>query len=180
MNTLVIHPQDASTDFLKPIYNNIKNKIVLTKGISKPNLIRLIKRYDRIIMMGHGSPGGLFAINWGKIHGYIIDDEMAKFLNEKENCFYIWCNADVFVDRHKLRGFYTGMFISEVGEANWFDIKTTQDVVDQSNNTFAEIVSRHNSEPISEMYKSVLQEYGELAETNEIAKYNHERLYIRP
>ena len=38
-------------------------------------------------------------------------------LKKKDNSVFIWCNADQFVNRYNLKGFYTGMFISEVMEA---------------------------------------------------------------
>ena len=37
MQTLIIHPEDKSTDFLCPIYESIKNKEVIRGGISKKN-----------------------------------------------------------------------------------------------------------------------------------------------
>jgi hypothetical protein len=37
---------------------------------------------------------------------------------------FIWCNADQFMKRHQLRGFYSGMFISEVQEALMYGIAT--------------------------------------------------------
>jgi hypothetical protein len=30
---------------------------------------------------------------------------------------YIWCNANVFVEKYGLKGFYTGMIISEYEES---------------------------------------------------------------
>lgn len=62
MKTLIIHPQDETTDFLRPIYQKSFNKTVVTGGIPKRELDQLIKRYQRIIMMGHGSPSGLFSV----------------------------------------------------------------------------------------------------------------------
>lgn len=181
MSTLVIHPQDRSTDFLTPIYNNIDDKIVIKGGISRFTLKRLIEQYDRIMMMGHGSPGGLFAVgNWKPdLSHYVIDDDIAKLLRNKE-CYFIWCNADVFVKQQNLKGFYTGMFISEVGEARWFDIIVNQEVVTQSNDAFAEIASKYNNLPINEFYQKVLQDYGKFAKetNNPVASYNHERLYF--
>jgi len=36
--TLIIHPQDKSTDFLQPIYANIPNKKVITGGLTYAQL----------------------------------------------------------------------------------------------------------------------------------------------
>ena len=38
MKTLVIHPEDSSTDFLCPIYETIQRKIVIRKGYSKKEI----------------------------------------------------------------------------------------------------------------------------------------------
>ena len=59
MKTLVIHPEDKSTDFLSPIYAPITNKTVIKGGIYKSELQGLIESHDRIIMLGHGAPYGL-------------------------------------------------------------------------------------------------------------------------
>ena len=62
MKTLVIHPKDKTTDFLKRIYQNIPNKTVITGGIDQESLNQLIEMHDRILFMGHGSPYGLFSV----------------------------------------------------------------------------------------------------------------------
>lgn len=179
--TLVIHPQDNTTDFLEVIYKDINNKTVVNGGVSKKELIKMIDSHDRIIMMGHGTPAGLFSIGqWGEgFNGYIIDISMIETLKKKKDCYYIWCNADKFVDYWELNGFYTGMFISEVSEASWYRIFVKQNVVNESNNEFSKILSNYIKRPLKQTYKKVLQEYGELVETNPVASYNHERLYIR-
>jgi|GEM_PF-6234508 len=38
IKTLVIHPKDPTTDFLKPIYSNIIDKTVITGGVTKKRL----------------------------------------------------------------------------------------------------------------------------------------------
>ena len=44
MKTLVIHPEDPSTDFLKPIYASIQNCEVITKGKSATYIKKAIKK----------------------------------------------------------------------------------------------------------------------------------------
>jgi hypothetical protein len=51
MSTLIIHPEDPTTDFLKPIYAPIKNKTIITSGVSKSKLRELIKSHHRVIML---------------------------------------------------------------------------------------------------------------------------------
>ena len=62
MKTLIIHPADESTTFLDIVYKNIPDKTVVTGGISKMDVMKLIESHDRVMMMGHGSPGGLFNV----------------------------------------------------------------------------------------------------------------------
>jgi len=116
MKTLVIHPKDSSTDFLKPIYENISDKTVITGGATPEQLVKLIESHDRIMMMGHGSPSGLFGIGFNRL--FVVDSGLVEHLNKKENNVFIWCNADRFVEAHNLKGLYSGMFISEVSEAH--------------------------------------------------------------
>src|SRR5664280_3743227 len=94
MKTLIIHPEDSTTDFLSQIYSSLANKTVVKGGISKSELRKLIESHDRVLMLGHGSPYGL--INTGQFPDaglFIIDDSMALTLKNKRDNVYIWCNA---------------------------------------------------------------------------------------
>ena len=180
MNTLIIHPDDRSTDFLKPIYGNITNPTLITGGVTREEIHELIKSHDRIIMMGHGSPWGLFSVGKFKVlDSYIISNEEVHLLLQKKNSIFIWCNADKFVNRHQLKGFYSGMFISEVGEASYCGLPgTSQEIVNESNDSFADMLGKIIDKPLHETYRNIKQQYKILAESNPVAKYNHERLYL--
>lgn len=184
--TLIIHPSDPSTSFLNIVYESIPNKTVITGGISKSEVQQLIREHDRVMMMGHGSPAGLFSVgqftNTGGNNffggGYIIDQSMVPLLSEKDNSVFIWCNADRFVDTFQLKGFYTGMFISEVGEAVYCGLPgTQQDEVDESNYGFVNIIGKYINEDTNSIYDKVTSEYGVIAEHSPVALYNHNRLY---
>jgi len=179
MKTLVIHPQDPSTDFLCPIYENIKDKTVLRGGKTKDEVRELIKEYDRVIMLGHGLPNGLMSIGQFIDGGLIIDETMAEVLSEKNECLYIWCNADQFVNRFGLKGFYSGMFISEVLEANYYGMFPKQNIVDESNERFSELVGQNINKSSQEIYSIVKEQYGLLSESNLVVSYNEKRLYHR-
>ena len=102
MRTLVIHPKDRSTDFLKPIYESIEGDVHVITGLYYKDTVRaLIDQSDRIIMLGHGSPAGLFAVGQFEdcSNGMIIDETMIASLGNKPNNIYVWCNADKFVNR---------------------------------------------------------------------------------
>ena len=184
MKTLIIHPADPSTTFLDIVYKDVPNQTLVQGGISKSDVMNLIKEHDRVMMMGHGSPEGLFSIgqfsNCGaKYGGYIIDQSMVPLLDEKDNSVFIWCNADKFVNTFKLKGFYSGMFISEVGEALYCGLPgTQQDEVDESNYGFVNIIGKHINEDKKIIHENVMREYGIIAEENPVALYNHNRLYV--
>ena len=177
--TLVIHPKDSSTTFLDILYAPIEDKTVITGGITKNELLKMMEEYDRIMMMGHGSPGGLFGVGQFPNSGaYIIDQIAVSMLKTKKNNVFIWCNADQFVDRYGLSGFYSGMFISEVVEATYCGLPgTKQEMVDESNYGFVNITSKHINEETDVLYENVTKEYGILAENNPVALYNYNRLY---
>lgn len=181
MTTLIVHPQDPTTTFLSGIYKNLTNKTVVTGGITKDIMRKKIESHDRILMMGHGSPAGLFSV--GQFPGeysYIVDDSMAESLYNKD-CILIWCYADHYINRHCLVGFNTNMFISEISEGLLFgfdDIYDLDVLIEESNFTFAEIVGRYINEPVDVLYQNVLHEYGRLAKANPIALFNYKRLYL--
>jgi len=166
-STLVIHPHDSTTDFLKQIYEG-RDFTVFNghkEDISVTDFRKMVKDHDRVIMMGHGYPGGLFMSH--------INSEIVYLLREKE-CVCIWCNADQFVNKYGLKGFYTGMFISEVGEANWFHIHTDQDKIDHSNLLFTRLVTENIDNPD---IHSVLKE-GYVGD-DPVIRFNNDRLYYR-
>ena len=125
---LVIHPDDRSTDFLKPSYEGL-GATVITQRNQMFNLQETVENHNRIIMMGHGAPSGLFmpkiqgvelGVNneWVPYETYSIDNVFADILKNK-SIAAIWCNADGYVVPHDLHGFYTGMAISELCEADY-------------------------------------------------------------
>ena len=178
MKTLIIHPEDYSTEFLSQIYAPIVNKTVITEEVSKSEIRKLIDSHDRVLMLGHGSPNGLLSIDMFPDAGsYIIDDSMVLSLKNKTNCLFIWCNSDQFVQRHGLSGLCTGMFISEIAEADYYGFDNIDvDLIDQSNERFVSVLSKYINEPMEVLYQNLQHEYGLLVRTNPIARFNLERL----
>jgi len=177
--TLVIHPKDPSTKFLEPIYKSIKNKKVVSGDYSSTRIREMIIRYDRVIMMGHGTSNGLFSVGQFPDQAiYVIDHTFADLLREKQNSVYIWCNADEFVESYKLSGFYTGMFISELNEAFFCDVNGVLDSeIEISNRLFSEIAGRYIHLPAKAMLEKVKVEYGKIIANNKVAEYNWKRLF---
>lgn len=179
MKTLVIHPKDSSTTFLSDIYSGLPDVTMFTGGLSRLDLQKHISNHSRVILCGHGSPSGLFGVGqFPSSNGLIIDKTMMSSLRNKPNTLYIWCNADVFVRRHGLSGFYTGMFLSQMSECLWFRVKCSEEDINESNLGFAKIVAQHIEEPPIVFYRNVLVEYEELSQSNPVARYNCDRLFL--
>jgi len=177
MKRLIIHPRDRTTDFLCGIYRNLPDTTVIRGGYSKEEVSRMIADHDQVMMMGHGSPGGLFSVGqfktWG---GMIIDNTMLKQLGTKKNNVFIWCHADQFVERYGLAGFTTGMFISEVQEGYFCYVDCTQGDIDESNASFVNAVNRVADCHPKVMHANVCQHYGALAGHNPVVEYNSKRV----
>lgn len=180
MKTLVIHPEDKSTDFLKPIYTNIKRKTVLTKNVSRDKLLAAVRSHDTIIMLGHGSSNGLFNVSGIGKGIWAVGESMVEELRRDKQLIAIWCNANKFIERHQLPALYSGMFISEVSEARYCGVQGDQAMVDESNNAFAALLGRTLGEvptDLKTVHSLVGESYEELGEVNAVAKYNSDRWF---
>ena len=169
MKTLVIHPTDPTTDFLSAIYQD-EDWTVIRDIVSRSSLVKAIQEHDVILMMGHGSESGLYDINKRQ---YIIDDRFVFVLREKQ-CTFIWCHADEFVQKYKLKGMYSGMVISEIDEAINYCIRPSDGEIEKSNTMFAEAV-RQALKHLDPVYKFKLLYEGE----GEVFKFNKERFYYK-
>lgn len=168
MKTLVIHPKDSTTDFLSDIYLG-KNWTVITTNISNGLLKRLIKTHDRIVMLGHGTEKGLIGFN-----RFIIDSKLVYLLRDKF-CICIWCNADVFVKKYGIKGFYTGMIISEYEEAIMYCVKTDSISINESNNRFAYAIKSSIDD------KNMLVKAKSIYDFNSsVVEFNRNNLYYEP
>lgn len=138
MRTLVIHPDDRSTDFLKEIYSHKKRWTVINDfEISEKEFIEALNNHDRIIMMGHGSPWGLLGINIR-----MAKENITQILKNKTNNVYIWCNANEYVRLFGLKGFATGMVISEWVEARYFRMYPEDREIEESNILFSKAMKK--------------------------------------
>lgn len=181
LKTLVIHPADRSTWFLDRVYKDLPNTTVVTGGKTRGEVLDLIDEHDRVMIMGHGSPQGLFAIDFPARSGYIVDSMAAPLLRTKKECIFIWCYASDFTKKHNIPGFATGMFISEVGEATACDVYTAdQEEVDKSNFLFVDELRKVTHQGSAEVYKHISATYGKLVPTSPVAAFNHDRFHFAP
>lgn len=180
---LIIHPQDKSTDFLQPIYENIPNKKVITGGLTYAQVKEEVNNHDEVIMCGHGYMGGLFSISNfpGLNHSsYIVDHKMALILKTKKKIVTIWCYAKNYIQINSINNsFHSGMFISELDEVWCSGYKNiTQSMIDDSNSCFSEELGSLIAMAPQQIYEAMKHgRYAKLAQTNLIAKYNFERLH---
>ena len=187
MNTLIIHPEeeDFSTSFLKQIYKDIPCCRVITKYLPKDELIDAILEAQNVLLLGHGDKNGLFSNS-----KYIIDSDLGKLL-EYKNCLLIWCHANDFVTNNKLNfnGVASGMNISEISELIYLDesfefvedIEAYKPMIEESNNAFATILGNllkdNNFDDMHLIYMNLKEDYLMIAKRNEVAAYNHQRLF---
>jgi len=171
MKTLVIHPEDKTTTFLKEIYRNINYTLIDNPFTKTKDIIKAIKEHDRIIICGHGSPSGLFGGT-----GMLVNFEMVPYLREKE-MIAIWCNADKFMEKHNLSGFYSGMFISEIGEAKIFGFDDIEEKkIVESNYKFSTLMGDVINKSLFEIFEYITKNYPSL--DNPISIFNSNRLYF--
>ena len=169
MKTLVIHPIDATTSFLTEIYAD-KDWTVINHNPSHKELKAQIAAHDRIVMLGHGTEYGLIQPNNGL--RLIINSDLVYLLRQKI-CVCIWCNADIFARKYELKGFYTGMIISEYTEAIDFAVNTTADELLYSNIWFAKCVKDSIDAP--NMLSAMKIRYDH--DTNPVIDFNKKNLW---
>jgi hypothetical protein len=166
--TLVIHPKDLTTDFLSDIYSD-KEWDIINYDCSDSLLKNQIKKHGRIIMMGHGIPFGL--LGYSKL---VINSNFIYLLRDLNKYYvYIWCNADMFVKKYDLFGFYTGMIVSEVMEAKFFNINTTYDQINYSNMLFARSIK--DAIDTDNILRNTLNRY--IGNNNPIIQFNRKHIY---
>lgn len=174
-NTLVIHPADRTTDFLEEIYVHMPEARVIRGDVSEGFLTREIEQADQVYMLGHGTPQGL--IGFARL---MVNEVHVGLLKQKgENLVSVWCNADCFVTKHGLGGFYTGMIVSEPMEAKIF---ITDEVKDQdiawSNRKFSQAV-REALEVFPPEYaaEQARDSYLFNGKTNPVIRYNVDNIH---
>lgn len=142
----------------------------INQALEKSLLHHQISQSDRVIAMGHGLPQGLLG------HGSLIIDEQEVeiFRNQHEN-IYIWCNADCFLRRHGLKGFATGMFISEPTEALILNVDATWEQIEESNNLFADIIGASLDLSCREIKVRVREKYR--INDNKAVEYNRRNIF---
>lgn len=136
---LALHPADATTAFLARLYKEIPGLTLLSDpSLGRARLRSLLYRRppgEMILLLGHGNDRGLFA---RVDDGFrLLLDHSHVYCLRQHPLVGIWCHADEFARREGLHGLFTGMFISELEEAQAWGIHTDRDELDLENCRFA-------------------------------------------
>ncbi len=181
MKTLVIHPSDPSTDMLKHVYMGKDYTVIQNPNVSPEALRQAIIAHDRIIMLGHGVPQGLIDPNvmtrrGGHSRWYLIDDSFGKLLKTKDTVS-IWCYSDQYFLRHGIKGFHTGMIISEVKEAQYVlgHSPLTEDALWKNMVTFSKLLGECIELDAHGMQEYMLTHY---VGDDAITQFNRENLLV--
>lgn len=104
-------------------------------------------------------------------NNFVIDSTCVYLLRDK-NCVCIWCNADEFVKKYGLKGFYTGMIISEYEEAIMCCVPTNSHWIAESNTDFALAIKKSIDD------ENMLEKAKMLYEGNSsVVEFNRDNLY---
>ena len=179
MNTLVIHPEDTTTDFLKKIYEGKNFTIAKPEEMLNETVLKeLIKKHDRIVMLGHGNGNGLLGGPNLDID-FVINESFVNVLNGKD-LICIWCYATEFINGYKVnpkRVFYTGMFISEELEADfWEKYYEDEKEIEESNYTFSREFRKEYIDSDNRSMKKLIKNYCK-GVNSDIRYFNSERLF---
>lgn len=179
MNTLIIHPYDESTAELEKVYANKSVDVLHRRNVSREDVENALHdgNYDRVILLGHGTPEGLVNMWTGE---HVFDPEMyrSSVIPRKMEVVAIWCNANLFFLKwdEPSSVFSTGMFISEVREARDYSLyEADEEVIRKQFELFSEVLSTAAYLPIAE-----IRDYIDLNYTgqDEVTRFNREQMLL--
>ena len=144
---IVIHIDSMEdTSCLKKAYEGLENVTLLYNPTREEVVEELLHNDDPLVMcLGHGSTNGLFNRDW---YGYVVDHNMADLLRDRK-MIGIWCFASSFAERFDMHGYFTSMFISNIGEAEGFGFSdnTNEDIFNEAE-LFCETINTYLKEDL--------------------------------
>lgn len=135
---IVIHPKDRTTQMLEALYKDSPHTLVDTT-LSKNQLRSLLYNEpssERFMLLGHGGPEGLFTRtdDTKNCFSKLIDHSFTHILRKHPGkIFAVFCHAKLFAEKEFLHGLFSGMIISEMSEAKYYDIPTTEEELAREN-----------------------------------------------
>ena len=137
---LVIHPTDRTTDFLRTLYEGREDVRLLTGKESRKefgSILFHLRSGERVMLLGHGTDAGLFRLEEDGEYRLYVGHTMVYALR-KHPVIGIWCHAELFARKEHLHGLFSGMIVSEMSEAQDYDIACSQEELDRENANLAE------------------------------------------
>jgi hypothetical protein len=169
---IVIHiDSQQDTSFLKKTYEGIDN-LNLLYNPTKEQVNKTLEENpnEDVMMLGHGSPSGLFSYDWND--GDVIGAANAHLLKGR-NCIGIWCWAKKFAKNYGLKGYFTSMFISNKGEARAFGYNATEKEVFNEVELFSDRINKLIKDNVPyEEWVGKLQGIADMSKP--FVKYNYE------
>ena len=175
---IVVHPKDPSTKMLALIYEEIEGVTFFDSWKQRKEILSAIAKAPKeepILLLGHGSPSGLLDMRYG----FVITDSDAEILRDRPNLVGIWCYASSYAYKHNLKGFFSGMFISEEPEAWANDVEADSEEIDEKAWDFAGRFGSllRGGKPLSEIAAELMNPRHR---DSELTRFNYERLTWRP
>ena len=136
---VVIHPKDKTTSMLSVLYEGLEHTYIDQSNSKKDicHILNHVPRHERIYLLGHGSDKGLFSReddNHNDFDRLMVYHPHAYYLRKHGcNIVAMWCNANLFAEKEKLYGLFTGMIVTEMSEALLYSINTLQEELDREN-----------------------------------------------
>ncbi len=132
MTVVFSNTGDVDTRVLAALWDDIPDARVLNIRPGAPDARRAVDsaiaaEEDTLILCGHGSPQGLFdpsVMARGNLAAiarnppYLVDVTNAPSIRARR-VVGVWCYAASFAESAGLRGFFTGMFVSNPAEASF-------------------------------------------------------------
>ncbi|MCQ2146479.1 MAG: hypothetical protein MJZ16_03080 [Bacteroidales bacterium] len=174
---IVVHPTDLSTSHLRYIYEGIDDVKLFTSYKQRDEILSAIAaapKDEPILLLGHGTPNGLMDMDYG----HLITNSDANILRDRPNLVGIWCYASSYAYIHSLKGFFSGMFISEPKEARDLNVKASNEEIERCFTDFSKRFGNLLREGRS--IKEAAMELMDPKYINDtVTKYNYSRLEYR-
>ena len=173
----VIHATDPTTQVLSLLYQQREDvRMLITERHISSDVQRAIRTDDVMMMLGHGNEYGLFSKpdKGGEYRRFLITDRHVQFLRDK-TCIGIWCYANMFAEKYKLHGLFSGMIISELQEAIDLGVPAIKNEIDKEMEKFTirlkDCIERYGLEQTPLRMKELDDVQSELT------KFNYGNLY---
>jgi hypothetical protein len=185
---------DVDTRVLAALWDGIPDARVLDIRPGTPDARRAVdeaisEEEDALVLCGHGSPQGLFdpSVMAGRIDlsallrnpPFLVDARNAPSIRARRTVG-VWCYAAEFAASANLPGFFTGMFVSNPGEAAYVRCPTS----DARTITGQEVLFCRR---VNELLRSDVPMEDWIPRLNAqadrsigVVRYNYDRLRFRP